>query len=331
MPLAQVIDVGLVAVALGAEHVTEPPERADHLVADQQYVVLVADLADAIEVPGRRREAAARVLDRFEEDGGDRVGALVLDRDGDLVGGPAAERGRVVAVDRGAVDVRVRHPEGARDQRLERRLQLRQSGDRQRAVGGAVVRDRAADHLVLGGFAGQLEVLLGQLPGGLDRLAATAGEEDPVQVARRVRRDPLGQLDRLRMRVRPEREERQLGGLLGRGLGELGAPVAELADEQAGQRVEVPLAAGVVDVRAVAADDDGDLGRLVAPHPGEMHPEVVARGLLQTVEVGVVEGVGRHHRVPHLRLAVPRHPARQRGPLASDFVLVQPISWRCQQ
>ena len=116
--------VGLVAVALGAEHVAEPAVRADHLVADQQHVVLVADLADPLEVAGRRREAAAGVLHRLEEDRGDRVGALLLDRDGDLVGGPAAEGLGVVAVEqaavlRGAVEVRVRHPEGAGHQRLE--------------------------------------------------------------------------------------------------------------------------------------------------------------------------------------------------------------------
>ena len=43
---------------------------------------------------------------------------------------------------------------------------------------------------------------------------------------------------------------------LARRLGELGAAVAELADEQPGQRVEVALALGVVDVGALAADDD---------------------------------------------------------------------------
>ena len=45
--------------------------------------------------------------------------------------------------------------------------------------------------------------------------------------------------------------------LLRGGVGELGAAVAELADEEPGQGVEVPLALGVPDVGALTADDDG--------------------------------------------------------------------------
>ena len=202
--------VGLVAVALGAEHVAQPAEGADDLVADQQHVVLVADLADPLEVAGRRREAAAGVLHRLQEDRGDRLGALVLDRDGDLVGGPEAELLLVVLEVRRAVVVGVRHPERRRHQRLERRLHARQPGDRQRALRGAVVGDGPADHLVLVGLAGDLEVVLGQLPGGLDGLAATGGEEDPVEVARRVVGDPLGELDGVGVGVGPQRHERQL-------------------------------------------------------------------------------------------------------------------------
>ena len=216
--------VGLVAVALGAEHVTQPAEGADDLVGDQQYVVLVADLADPLEVSGRRREAAAGVLHRLQEDRGDRLGALVLDGDGDLVGGPQAELLLVVLEVRRAVVVGVRDPEGRRHQRLERRLHAGQAGDRQGALRGAVVGDRAADHLVLVGLADELEVVLGQLPGGLDRLAAAGGEEDAVQVARRVVGDPLGELDGVRVGVGPQRHEGQLLGLLGGGLGELGRP-----------------------------------------------------------------------------------------------------------
>ena len=178
-------DVGLVAEVVAGEHLAEPAEGADDLVGDQQHVVLVADLADPLEVSGRRREAAAGVLHRLQEDGGDRVGALDLDGLADLVGGPAAERLEVVAqVLRGAVEVGVGHLVGARHQRLERLPSLGDAGDRQRALRGAVVGDGPADHLVLARLADELQVLLGQLPRGLDGLAAAGGEEHPVQVAR---------------------------------------------------------------------------------------------------------------------------------------------------
>ena len=185
------------------------------------------------------------------------------------------------------------HPERRGHQRLERRLHARQAGDRQRALGRAVVGDRAADHLVLVGLAGDLEVVLGQLPRGLDGLAATGGEEDPVEVARRVAGDPLRELDRVRVGVGPQRHERQLLGLLRGGLGQLRAAVAQLAHEQARQTVEVALAVHVVDVGALAADDDGHVGRVVGRVAREVHPQVVAGSLLEAcVVVGDLAGHG---------------------------------------
>ena len=80
--------VGHVAVGVAGEHVADAAEGADHLVRDQQHVVLVADLAHPLEVAGRRREAAARVLHRLEEDGRDGLGALEQDHLLDPVRGP---------------------------------------------------------------------------------------------------------------------------------------------------------------------------------------------------------------------------------------------------
>ena len=167
-----------VVVALGAEEVPEATPGADHLVGDEQDAVAVADLADPLEVARRRGEAAAGVLHRLQEHGGDR--RRVLGQDGllDGVGGPAAEGVHVVLEVRGPVEVGVRDLEGARHQRLERRADLGHAGDRQGAHGGAVVGDVPADHLVALGLADELEVLAGQLPRRLDRLGAAGGEED---------------------------------------------------------------------------------------------------------------------------------------------------------
>src|SRR6478735_2937068 len=72
------------------------PIGADDLVGDQQDVVPVADLADALEVALGRREAAAGVLDGLHDHRGDRVGALDLDpvRDGlgELLGAVAGRQ-----------------------------------------------------------------------------------------------------------------------------------------------------------------------------------------------------------------------------------------------
>ena len=175
------------------------------------------------------------------------------------------------------VEVGVGHPEAAGGQRIERRLERRDAGDGQRALRRAVIGDGPRYHLVLARLAGQLEVLLGQLPGALDGLAATGGEEDAVEVARRVTGDALGEFDRRWRGVGPQREEGQRLGLLGRGLGEFLAAVADLDDEEPRQSVDVALALVVEDVHALAAGDDRRRDALAVA--GEVPPQVPVRPL----------------------------------------------------
>ncbi len=186
---------------------------------------------------------------------------------------------------RRAVEVGVRDAHPARGQRLERLLDRGQPGDGQRPHRGAVIGDLPAEHLVPARLTDGLEVLLGQLPGRLDRLGAAGGEEHPVQVARGQPGQPFGQLDRARMGVRPEREVGQLGGLPGARLGNFPAAVPDLADEQAGQAVQVALALLVVHVLAFAAHDHRQVGIGIGRHPGEVQPQVAPRGGLER-EVG---------------------------------------------
>ena len=246
----------------------------------------VADLAHALEVAGRRREAAAGVLHRLDEHRGDGVRALDLDGELDLVGGPAAERLEVVAVLGCAVEVGVVRLVRAGHERLEPLLRVRYAGDRQRALRRAVIGDVAADHLGLHRLADELPVLLGELPRGLDGLAAAGGEEDLVQVAGSEVGQPVGQFDRLRVRVGPQREEGEFARLLERGLGEFTAAVPGLHDEQAGEPVQVALAVHVEDPRAVAAHDRRHGRVRVGRQLGEVHPQVFARRVGQPVASG---------------------------------------------
>src|SRR4051794_19521684 len=268
--------VGEVVVLLGAEHVAEPAVGADDLVGDQQDVVLVADLADALEVALGRREAAAGVLDRLHDDGRDRVGALELDavRDGlrEVLGAVAGRQ---------AVEVRVRHVAAARGERLERLAQRRHAGGAERAHRRAVVGDLARDDLVLVRVARELVVLAGELQRGLDRLAAARGEEDAVEVAGRELGELGGELDRARVRVGPRREEAELLGLVGAGLGHVGAPVADVHAEQRAQAVEIAVAVLVPDVAPVALDDDRDVRLGVGAHAAEVQPEVALGEVLE--------------------------------------------------
>ena len=214
----------------------EPAPRTDHLVGDQQDAELVADLAHPLEVALLRRDAAAGVLQRLEDHGGDGVGAFENDPLADLLGRP--ER---IAILGPAVGERVGDVVAARHRRLERDLEAGQAGRGQGAHRGAVVGDLAGDDL------GPLAAAVGAVPvardldRGLDGLGAGVDEEDAVQVTRRKLGDLLGELDRTRMGVAPVRVEVELADLLGGRLAVIGAAVARVAAEQRAEAIEVLL------------------------------------------------------------------------------------------
>src|SRR5207248_2465298 len=144
---------------------------------------------------------------------------------------------------RAVIAVRVAHMPDLGDERLERRAQLLDAVDGERAEGRAVVGDVAGDRLVLvaktgsrvlsgdavpgfdarrfGDAVAHLEVLARELPSRLDGLRSARAEKDPVEVARCERRHLRGELDRARVRVRPVRVEGQLAHLVERRLADL--------------------------------------------------------------------------------------------------------------
>src|SRR6185503_9193379 len=131
-------------------------------------------------------------------------------------------------------------------------------------------------------------VLARELPRRLDRLRAAGDEERAIQVAGGERRDLGRELDRARLGVCPVRVERQLAHLLERRLPDLLAEaVADVHREETGERVEVALAVGVLEVAAVAAYDHRDLAVAVAAHAREVHPQVVLGELLQVCGDGL--------------------------------------------
>ena len=140
-------------------------------------------------------------------------------------------------------------------------------------------------------------VLARELPRRLDGLGAAGAEEDAVQVARRERRDLGGELDRARVCVRPVRVERQLAHLLERRLADLLAErVADVDREEPRERIDVAPTVRVLEVTAVAADDDRHVRRIEPAHAGEVHPQVLLRQLL-VLRCGVRELLirGRGH------------------------------------
>ena len=113
------------------------------------------------------------------------------------------------------------------------------------------------------------------------------------------------ELDRRRVRVGPVREEAELAGLVGAGLGHVLAAVADVDAEQRAQAVEVAVAVLVPDVAAVAADDDRDLGAVgVGAHAAEVHPEVALGQLLERALLR--RGLGRRHAFLHFVTRVDR-------------------------
>src|SRR3954451_4326288 len=272
--------VRLVAVALAAEVVADASPGADHLVGDEEHAVLVADLAHALEVALRRREAATRVLHRLEDHRRHRVRSLELDPLGDLLGG-IEPLGVAVAVGVGHVGAAYR-------QRLEHAADGADPGGDERAHRGAVVRGLARDDLVAAALPTGAVVLAAQLDRALHGLRAAGGEEDAVEVARRELRDARGQLDRERVGEGPVGVEAKFLGLARRGLAEFCAAVAGVDAEEGGEAIEVLVAALVPDVAALAAHDDRQLVVLVRAHAREVHPEMALGQLLQTTALGLL-------------------------------------------
>ena len=207
--------VGNDAVALGGEGGAEAAEAGDDLVEDQQDAVLVADLAQALEIALRRRQNAGGAGHGLDDHGGDGGGVVQRDDALQLVGEMRAPF-RLAAGEGlfGAV-IGVRQVVDARQQRAEELAVLDDAADRDAAEADAVIAALAADQARPAALA--LHVPIGErdLERRIHGLRARVAEEDVVEVARRELGEARGEGEAARM---AELEGRRIVELLRLGL-----------------------------------------------------------------------------------------------------------------
>jgi hypothetical protein len=224
------------------EPAASPTEPGHDLVADHEDVVARADLADALEVAVRRDQDPIGAHDGLEEDGRDRVGALVAD---DVLEALEALLDRARLLLAPAVGVRVAHD--AHEAGLVGPA-AGIPGEGHRAEGRAVVGPVSGEDLV------PARVVTGELDRVLDGLRPAEGEEDLVEVAGQ----DLGQL---LPEAAPDlgREGRhdvlELLGLLRDRVDDPPIAVADVHRHQLAVEVEDPLSVRRVEVDALGVID----------------------------------------------------------------------------
>src|SRR5580658_1388240 len=224
-------DIRLIAETPAAEFVAEPAEGAYHFVGNQQHPVFITDFTDTLEITWRRKEARTGVLNWLKEDSGHGLWSLEFDYPGDLVGSPPAESWVIISMLGCTIEICVGDLQRAGNQWFEILLDGGYACYREGACRCPMVGKVPADHLVAGGHADKLEVLLRKLPRRLHRLAPADREEHLAEVPWRVGCQSLGELDRSRVGVGPDGEVAELPDLLGGRFGQFGPAVSDLDGE----------------------------------------------------------------------------------------------------
>ncbi len=181
-----------------------PPEAAHDLIGDQEHLIAVADLADALEVPGRGRHRAHGCADHgLGDEARDVLGPVPPDGALQLVGTPQRPaRAVLTAIGVGRADLGhvVQH-------RLVLAPSLRMAAEPRRAQGHAMKPLPAADDQVLLSVAPGQPVLPGKLDSALGDFRAAGEQGDVGQPTRGHLRDGFRQALRgLRLKLRPGNE-----------------------------------------------------------------------------------------------------------------------------
>ena len=255
------------------EPLASSTETAHHLVENQEHVVLVAQCANTGQVAGRRKQDAGRAGNRLNQEGGNTVGTLGLNRALQEVKCPFGLlfwRGRPVFR---AVEVRTE------DVLVAARVLIRDASPvasrHDGRPGVAVVRAVERDHLVASGVDAR------HTDGVFVGVSSTIREEDLVELLRSVRQNLLR-----RQRAHVVRVCRSHGGQNIRlGLNRrnhLGVLVPDVDVHQHAREVEVGIAFVVPDATAETARNDERRERALsrprmkhAAHVGLAHGGVV--------------------------------------------------------
>jgi len=167
--------VGLEVEHLRAERLAEPPEAGDHLVGDQQDVVLLQDGLDPGEVAGRRHHHAAGALHRLRDEGGHRLRPLALDGVFQFLRQPVDELRLGFSGQAELIEVRAAHAHYVRHGQVEVLVHHRQPRQRRSGQRHPVVTLVAGDDLLLERPTARVVVVANQLEGGVVRLRPGVG------------------------------------------------------------------------------------------------------------------------------------------------------------
>ncbi len=279
-------DVGDHAPFLGGKARAQAAESGDHLVEDEEDAVLVAELAQALEVALGRRQHAGGARDRLDDHGRDGRSVVDIDDAQQLVGEVRAPRGLAAAVGllgeivgRGQV-VDVGQEVAVGD------AVLGDAAHRHAAEADAVIGALASDEANARGIAAGPMIRERYLERRVDRFGARVAEEHVVEVRRGERGEAVGALEGDRV---PELERRGVvegAQLRGDRVGDALAAVAGVHAPQSGGAVEHFPA---VRRRVVHALGGGEEARILLERRigREGHP------------VGLVGGAGADGEVVH--------------------------------
>ena len=283
--------IGRHAEALRGEIRAGASEPRDHLIENEQDAVLVADVAQPLQIALGRHEAAGGTRDGLDEARGDVLRAEEVDETHEVLGQFHAVRAFAL---REAVrgQERMAHVRDARERGTELAAIVDHPGQRYAAEIDAVIGALARDEHRASALAARLVIRERHLHRGVDGFGAGVGEEDPVEIARRELGHTRCQLELLRMATGEWRDEIELPQLCAHCVGDFPAPVAGGAAEEAGCAVDDLVATVIPVVHPLRAYDHLGVVLEIAVrrerHPVFVERDALRRGVPAQREFGMV-------------------------------------------